>query len=123
ADPATYDTLGQTISYSYEVKNTGNVTLSRSEARREDKSGVVNCPTGSLAPNASITCTASYAITQADLDNGSLTNHATATDRTRTSNPAEATVNADQKPALMIDKTAQEHTYAKAGDILHYSYK
>src|SRR5207244_114210 len=53
---------------------------------------------------------------------GSLTNHASATDGTRTSNPAEATVNADQKPALTIDKTAQESNYAKAGDILHYSY-
>ena len=122
ANPQNYDAVGQAISYSYVIVNTGNVTLVGPFTVADDKA-TVSCPaTTSLAPGASITCTASYAITQADLDSGSVTNHATATDGTLTSNPAEATVNAVQAPALSLDKTVQEENYAKVGDVLHYSY-
>ena len=66
------------ISYSYEVTNTGNVTLAGPVTVTDDKA-TVTCPSGDLAPGASVTCTASYTITQADLDTGSVTNTATAT--------------------------------------------
>ena len=104
------------------VKNTGNVTLAGPFTVNDDKVGAVSCPAGSLAPGATVTCTASYTIQQADLDAGSITNKATATDGTLTSNEAQATVTAVPKPALAIDKTAQETTYVKAGDVIHYSY-
>ena len=65
-----YSTVGQTISYSYVVKNTGNVSLAGPFTVSDDKT-TVSCPnTASLAPGASITCSASYTITQADLDAG-----------------------------------------------------
>ncbi len=39
----------------------------------------VTCPTGDLAPGASLTCTSSaYTVTQADVDAGSVANTATA---------------------------------------------
>ena len=51
-----------------------------------------------------------------------LTNTATATDGTLTSNQAQATVTAMQTPALTIDKTATETVYAAVGNVIHYSY-
>ncbi len=38
----------------------------------------VDCPDSSLAPGTSETCTGSYTVTQVDVDNGSMTNTATA---------------------------------------------
>ena len=74
ATPATYDAVGDVISYSYVVKNTGNVTLAGPVTVTDDKA-TVTCPAGGLAPGASMTCTASYTITQGDLDAGSVTQH------------------------------------------------
>src|SRR5439155_24070317 len=67
ANPTTYSAVGQTISYSYVLRNTGNVTLSGPFAVTDDKT-TATCPSSptTLAPGASITCTASYIITQAD---------------------------------------------------------
>ena len=79
AVPGTYDTGGDVISYSYSVTNSGNVTLSGPFTVADDRATDEACPAaGSLAPGASIACTASYTITQADLDAGSVTNTATA---------------------------------------------
>ena len=105
APPATYDHVGQVIAYSYLVTNTGNVTLAARSRSRDDKASDESCPaTASLAPGASITCTASYTITQADLDAGSVTNVASATNGTVTSTTDTATVTAVQSPALSLAK-------------------
>ena len=58
--------------------NAGNVTISGPITVSDDKIASVTCPAGDLAPGAVITCTASYTVTQADLNNGSVTNIATA---------------------------------------------
>ena len=74
-----YVIAGGTVDYSYTIRNTGNVTLTSPFAISDDKV-TVNCPaTASLAPNATITCTATYTVTQNDLDAGSVTNTASAT--------------------------------------------
>ena len=70
ATPTSYDHVGQVISYSYLVTNTGNVTLPGQFTVTDDKL-TVTCPaTATLAPGASITCTASHTVIQADLDAG-----------------------------------------------------
>jgi uncharacterized repeat protein (TIGR01451 family) len=75
--PATFAHLGDVISYTYVLSNTGNVPLS-GPFTVIDNRVTVTCPQpGSLAVNASITCSASYAIQQADLSAGSVTNTAT----------------------------------------------
>ena len=69
--------VGDTIAYSFVVLNSGNVTLS-SVSVTDPKVGTVSCPAGSLAPTLSKTCTATYTLTQADVDAGEVLNTATA---------------------------------------------
>jgi uncharacterized repeat protein (TIGR01451 family) len=96
ANPTTYSAAGQTISYSYLLTNSGNTTLSGPFTVSDDKA-TVSCPStpSSLNPGDTLTCTASYVTTQADVDAGSVTNHATATAANNgnpvTSNQATAT--------------------------------
>jgi len=121
ADPSTYNQESQVISYSYLVTNIGNITLT-SITVTDDKIAIVDCPATTLAPAASMTCTGSYSITQADLDSGSVTNHATAdSDQT---GPVEddETVNAVQLPEITMEKTADPETYAAVGDVISYEY-
>ncbi|WP_164519589.1 DUF7507 domain-containing protein [Nocardioides ferulae] len=70
---------GDTITYSFKVTNTGNVTLNPVTVS-DPKVGAVTCGTGALVPGDSRNCTdKSYALTQADVDAGVVANTATAT--------------------------------------------
>ena len=125
ASPTTYKAIGDVISYSYVVKNTGNVTLPGPFSISDDKLGAISCPTGSLAPNVTVTCTASYTIKLSDLDAGSIKNTATASTsyggKTITSDPADATVTAVQTSAITLTKAATPATYSKVGDVIAYT--
>ena len=55
------------------ILNSGNVTLTQAISVTDNKISSVSCPSlpaGGLAPGASITCTANYTTTQADIDAG-----------------------------------------------------
>ena len=122
ASPGSYDSVGDVISYSYLVTNSGNVTLAGPFTVSDDRA-TVTCPADtSLAVGASITCTASYVVTQADLDAGSVTNTASATNGTVTSNPDSETVTAVVNKSLAIVKTATPQTYNAVNQIISYSY-
>ncbi len=126
ANPTSYDQVGQLISYTYVLENAGNVTLGGPFTVTDNKA-TVSCPAaGSLGPSDTVTCTASYAITQADLDSGWVTNTATGHARfdgaSIDSNQAAATVNAVANPALELTKSAKPETYSKAGDVINYDY-
>src|SRR5207247_1134139 len=81
-----------TITYTYTITNSSNVTLAGPFSVTDDKLGTFACGTGPLAPGAPTSCTKTHTITQADLDAGSITNTATASGNGATSAPASATV-------------------------------
>ncbi len=77
--------VGALLTYSFVVTNTGGLPLTDISVAETAFSGsgslsAVSCPAGaaSLLPGASVTCTATYTVTQADVDAGSVTNTAVA---------------------------------------------
>jgi fimbrial isopeptide formation D2 family protein/uncharacterized repeat protein (TIGR01451 family) len=128
ADPLTYDEVGDVIDYSYELTNTGNVTLDAPYTVDDDKVAV-DCPAtpAHLDPGDSVVCTAMATVTQDDLDAGEIVNtatgHAVADDQEVDSNEDQATVTADQQPALSLEKTADPLTYDEVGDVVDYTYE
>jgi uncharacterized repeat protein (TIGR01451 family) len=130
--PVTVLTLGQVIDYAFVVTNTGNVTLHGITVADTAFSGtgtppVVSCPSTSVAPGGQIRCTATYTVTQADVDAGQLTNTATATGTPPTgpavtSPPSTVMVPADQLPALTVQKTADPMSVTAAGQTVTFSF-
>jgi uncharacterized repeat protein (TIGR01451 family) len=122
----TFTTVGAIIPYSYKVTNTGPVAIFAAVTISDNKIPTVSCPalgTAGLAAGASITCMANYAVTQADLDAGSVTNSATATSGTTTSPAVSLTITATKSPALSVVKTSANKAFSAIGDVLTYSYK
>ena len=130
AIPVTYSAVGQVIGYSFLVTNSGNVSLAGPVTITDDKATDEACPNvntvgdldGFLDPGELITCTASYTITQADLNAGSVTNVAQAHAGGTDSNTDTETVTAVQSPALTLVKTATPATYDFVGDVIGYSF-
>ena len=116
-----YDQVGDVITYTYVVTNTGNVTLP-GPFTVDDSKVAVTCPaTASLAPGASITCTASHTVTQADLDAGQIVNVASATNGGVTSPPDTVIVGAVASPLLEVVKSSPT-TDLTAPQTVQYSY-
>ena len=117
-------TEGSTIPYTFVVTNTGNVTLHG--VTINDPLVAVSCPVAPLAPNASTTCTATYTLTQADVDAGSVTNTATVSALPPTGAPAtssDGTVTTiPASPSVSLDKQAGTATGATAGSTILYSF-
>jgi uncharacterized repeat protein (TIGR01451 family) len=119
--------VGQVVTYSFAVTNTGNVTVHGIAIDETAFSGTgslsaIDCPVTTLAPNASTTCTATYTLTTADIDAGKVTNTATATGTSPsgagvTSPPDSAEVTADQLPELALVKTA-----STSGNVVTYRF-
>ncbi|MBD0676505.1 hypothetical protein BU198_38870 [Streptomyces sp. CBMA156] len=135
ADPGTVSAVGASVKYSFLLTNTGNVELSAPGVTETAFSGTgtppaVSCPTGPLAPAASVTCTATYTVTQADLDAGSIKNtatgHGTAPGDTAAtvSPPDSATVTTTSSPGLKVVKSATTSQPDKlvTGEQITYSF-
>ena len=120
-----FEQAGDVTTYEYVVTNTGNTSITTPITVTDNLIPTINCPAlpaGGLTPNASITCTASYTVTQADLDVGSVTNLASATDGTTTTPQTSATIPADQAPALTIEKVALFTVFTTAGEVVEYEF-
>ncbi|WP_407933277.1 DUF7507 domain-containing protein, partial [Aequorivita sinensis] len=136
--------VGDVINYSFSVKNTGNVTLT--DVMVSDLVGGVTVSGGpiTLDPGAEdfSTFTATYTITQADIDNGTFTNTALVVGTTPSStqvddesdnssytgnNPTVVTICTDASIALIktsdveVDPTTGCSTLA-VGDVINYSF-
>ncbi|WP_425636428.1 DUF7507 domain-containing protein [Algoriphagus yeomjeoni] len=123
ADQSSYDAVGDILTYEIVVTNTGNVTLENIVVTDPQATITGGSPIATLAPGASAAVTASYTVTQSDLDAGSFTNTATAAatfGETELSESDDATVDAIQTPSLSIEKTADQDSYDAVGDILTY---
>ncbi|NTV39702.1 MAG: hypothetical protein HGA51_07065, partial [Demequinaceae bacterium] len=78
-----------------------------------------------LAPDAALTCTAEYAVTQADVDAGSLTNNATADGTApaggHVTDTASVTLAGVDSPSIGVVVTVDSRDYFKAGDVLVFT--
>ncbi|MFT4299604.1 MAG: hypothetical protein QM597_08225 [Aeromicrobium sp.] len=124
---------GETISYSFEVSNTGNLTITDVSVADERVSGLD--PTGfTLEPGENQTVTADpYTVTEADVLAGDIHNSATATGTSSGGDPVESpestttTPTPPVTPKLLIEKTAvlddaDESGTADAGETITYSF-
>ncbi|MFJ8434693.1 GEVED domain-containing protein [Kitasatospora sp. NPDC094019] len=126
--------VGEVLHYSFEVTNTGNVTLAPVTVAETAFTGrgtapQITCPAAadSLAPGAVVTCTAEYTVVQADVDAGSVENTATATGTPPggqppvPSDPSTTVVPFTPRPSLDIDKVADKQRLV-AGETVTYTY-
>ncbi len=137
ANPAA---VGNPVTYAFTVTNTGNVTLTN-VTLTDVLAGIVisGGPIPTLAPGASdaTTFTATYALTQADLDAGQVQNQATATGQPPTGAPVTdlsgssaatddpTVVPLTQGAAITLDKVADVSGFtlgAQVGDVIPYSF-
>ncbi|WP_459969577.1 DUF7507 domain-containing protein [Nocardioides pyridinolyticus] len=123
---------GDTITYTFRVTNTGNVTLTNITVA-DPKVGPVTCPSAPLAPGASMDCDPRvYTLTQEDIDHGSVDNTAEVTGTP----PSGGTVTDDDSrtvdlPAtgsIQLSKTASaiddvDGNGPDAGDTITYSFR
>jgi hypothetical protein len=124
---------GATVTYSFQVTNTGNVTVTAVSIAESAFSGTgaigtPDCGAAALAPGADRTCTVDYQVTQADVDAGTIENTAVATadagSATVSSAPSSATVTIDRTPALSLVKSASPSAPVDfvAGEDITYSF-
>ena len=134
-NPATATTAGTTVTYSFLVTNTGNVNLTGvtlTDAQAPPAGNLTSgptCPSTTLAVGASMTCTATYVITQADVNHGAVNDTATVTGSPPAilglppaTGTANATVTISAAPALSLTKTVSPGTVTTAGDAVTYTF-
>lgn len=109
ANPTAYSAAGQLITFAYVIQNTGTVNLGPDQFKIDDNlisATPFNCGPADkiLVPNAMISCTASYNVTQADMTADSITNIATASGGGAVSSLATSTTsnNSTTSPASNV---------------------
>ncbi|MCK9564751.1 MAG: hypothetical protein M0Q43_01725 [Methanothrix sp.] len=122
---ATTASVGQAVTYSYTVQNTGTIGIN-SLVLKDDKLGEIKLDTNTLMPGVQATGTSTYIIKESDLP-GPLNNTAVASgveDRTKkpvVSATASATVALTYNAALNLTKVPSSTT-AKVGDTVTYRF-
>jgi hypothetical protein len=151
ANPASYDHSTQKIEYTYEVQNRGLSRITGPvEVEVNDNNLKVTCPAVNtidnhddfLDPGEKIVCKGDYVITQADIDNCSVTNTATASvgkDGIFKSWPESLSVSCNRTifqppphgdppgvtktPNLTMNIKSEPSSYKQVGDVIIFSYE
>ena len=125
-------TLGDVITYTFTVTNTGNVTLNDLELK-DSMEGLseAKLDKNELAPGESTSGTATYTVTQADVDKGQVENTATVSGKPPTNDsnkpPVPVTktstvkVPSDPKPDFTFTKKADKESLI-LGDVITYTF-
>ena len=124
--PTTYSAVGQNITYTYTITNSGNVDLTGNITVADNKTGTFNITSNGLNVGKNVTGTANYTIHQSDIDAGYVTNSANATcsfsNELYTSKDITARINITQNPVLTLVKLASPTTYSSVGQNITYTY-
>lgn len=123
-------TAGSTIAYTFTVANTGNTSLSGvaiSDPRVTVAYGAWPGTAGQLGVGQSVTASATYTLTQADIDAGSVLNTATATGTPPTGSAVTATasktVTLTRTNDLAFTKSATPAFISAAGTVITYTFR
>jgi uncharacterized repeat protein (TIGR01451 family) len=131
-DKARATEVGETLTYTITVENTGNVSqtgINISDTLPDDSAATLtgpsgdNDPTGTLDVDETWTYTTTYTVTQADIDAGDdLVNNVSITsDQVTTAVEDDATTQVQQVRSLSIDKVVDQASTDTAGDVLNYT--
>ena len=126
-NPPTFAAATTPLTASYLVTNTGNVALtSVGVADTLPGLSAISCPQSTLAIGAAETCTASYTVTQADVDAGGINLAATASGTAPSTTVVHGTSNvttpAHQGPAIAVTPSSNPISYFGAGTKLAMNY-
>lgn len=124
--PNSLSQAGSTVTYSFTATNAGTRTLSNLTVESQSFNGLgalstISCAATVIAPNSSVLCTASYTVTQTDLDSLPALIHraiATAIDSGSASvqsNSTQTTVPLTRQPAITLSKSAAVAAFGSAG--------
>ena len=131
--PASEAKAGKEISYKISVRNAGNVTTDITATDSMAEIGTVSMSKSRLAPNETATATVRHAITDAEINAGSVSNTVTVggamPDGSMTTSGKATAKTTIEKPApkLTLEKTVDKKSLtadeSKVGAKLHYSFK
>jgi uncharacterized repeat protein (TIGR01451 family) len=123
ADRSSYSEVGEVITYTYTVTNTGDAPLT-APITITDSLNAVDCPAlpeGGLAPGDDLTCTGTYTVTLDDMRASAVSNIATAHAGDLQSNQVSLDVPIDAQPVLTLVKRADPGSYMYAGDVITFT--
>ena len=131
ASPTSYGAENDVITYTFTVTNSGTAPLTNVTVTDPlPNLSAIDCGAGTnvigaLAPTQSASCSATYSITQADLNAASVDNTATATgtapDSSTVSASNSATVSSNQVPNIQLTKVPSPTSYAAEGEVITYT--
>ncbi|GAA4479500.1 hypothetical protein GCM10023190_22690 [Enteractinococcus fodinae] len=125
---------GQTVTHEFVATNTGNVTITDVSITDElEGLGELSydwpADRGVLQPGQSVTATAQYTVTQADVDRGFVHNIATVDGTPPPGSPdvelpppAEEIIHLPPAPGLIVDKTSSFTADAVVGETIEYAF-